>query len=241
MGSGIYSALSGGLAQMRKMAVEVNNLANAGNIGFKGSNLSFESLIDANLQNTRGGGKNFCRTAGQFIDFSQGSIKQTGRSLDLAIQGDGFFKVAGEDGFFYTRQGNFRIDNQGNLVTADGGMQVVGENGPINLPHTDVYIDAQGRITTDDGDVGKIDLYTTGEKQDLAQMPNGLFDLGEAGAEMPADGSELVQGGLEQSNVSSLKLATELIETKRAYAAYLKTMKVYSELGKKAVRIGRIG
>ncbi|MCF8024789.1 MAG: flagellar hook basal-body protein [Desulfobacteraceae bacterium] len=241
MGSGIYSALSGGLARMRQMEVAVNNLANAGNIGFKANNLSFESLIDSGLQNTRAGGKNFCRTADQFIDFSQGSIKQTGRSLDLAIQGDGFFKVAAEDGFFYTRQGNFRLDSQGNLVTADGKMQVIGENGPVNLPRSEVHIDSRGRISTDGEQVGKIDLYKVREEQSLIQRPDGVFEIQEDGAEVFAEDSELVQGGLEQANVSPIKLATELIETKRAYSAYLKTMKIYGDLGEKAVQIGRIG
>lgn len=241
MGSGIYSALSGGLARMRNMEVDVNNLANAGNIGFKASRVSFESLIDSGFQTNGAEGKNFCRPAGQFIDFSQGSIKQTGRSLDLAIQGQGFFKVAAEDGFFYTRQGNFRLDSQGNLVTADGKMQLVGENGPVNLPGTDVHIDSRGRISSDGEQLGKIDLYDVREKQNLIQRPDGIFEMQEEGTEISAESSELLQGGLEQANVSSIELATSLIETKRAYSAYLKTMKIYGDLGEKAIRIGSIG
>lgn len=241
MSSGIYSALSGGLARMQDLDVAVNNLANAGNIGFKASRLSFESLFDESLQNNRGQGMNFCRTSGAFIDFSQGDIKQTNRSLDLAVQGDGFFKVAGEDGFLYTRQGNFRLDDEGNLLTVEGNRQVVGVDGPVNLPGNDVQIDGQGRITADGAQVGQISLYKASDPGELTQKPDGLWELAEDAEELPAAEARLVQGGLEQSNVNPLLLTTEIIETKRAYAAYLKTMKAFSEMTEKAGQIGQIG
>jgi flagellar basal-body rod protein FlgF len=241
MGSGIYSALSGGIAKMQKMETAVHNLANANNTGYKASRLSFESLINDRLQNNAGQGMNYCRTASRFVDFTQGTLRQTGRSLDLAIKGEGFFKVAGPDGFFYTRQGNFTIDDQGDLVTADTGLQLVGENGPVNLPHSEVYIDEQGRITADGADVGKIDLYGFENLQALVQRPDGLFETGADNKEQAAEGFRLHQGSLEQSNVSALQMSTELIEIQRAYSAYLNTMKLYSDLGKKAAEIGRIG
>ncbi len=241
MSSGIYSALSGGLARMQDLDVAVNNLANAGNTGFKASRLSFESLFDRNLQNSRAEGMNFCRTARRFVDFSQGDIKKTNRSLDLAIRGEGFFKVAGEDGFAYTRQGNFRLDPEGNLVTADGKRQVVGEQGPVNLPAKDVHIDGGGRITADGQQVGKLTLYTVDDKSALSQQADGLWKPPEEAAEKPAGDSELVQGALERSNVNPVQLTTEVIETKRAYAAYLKTMKAFSDMTEKAGQLGQIG
>ncbi|MFO7861584.1 MAG: flagellar basal-body rod protein FlgF [Desulfosalsimonas sp.] len=241
MGSGIYSALSGGIARMQKMETSINNLANVGNIGYKASQLSFESLINDQLQNSSGKGMNYCRTASRYIDFSQGPMAETSRSLDLAIEGDGFFKVAGEDGFFYTRQGNFRLDSEGNLVTATGGLQVVGDNGPVNLPRNDVDIDEDGRITADGAGVGRIDIYGLSDPQSLVQRPDGLFELGGEAREQAANGARLHQGSLEQSNVSTMRMTTQLIETQRAYSAYLNTMKLYSDLGEKAREIGRIG
>ncbi len=226
---------------MEKLDVAVNNLANAGNIGFKASRLSFESLFDERRQNYAGNGKNFCRTSQCFVDFSQGDIEQTNRSLDLAIQGEGFFKVAGEDGFLYTRQGNFRLDSQGNLVMADSGLQVVGAEGPVNLPHRNVYIDSQGRITADGAQLGQITLYSVSDQGKLFQKGNGLWELSPEATEAPAGDAELIQGGIERSNVDPVLLTTEIIETKRAYTAYLKTMKAYSEMGEKAEEIGRIG
>jgi len=241
MSSGIYSALSGGLARMQKLDVAVNNLANAGNIGFKASRLSFESMFDENRQNYMGEGKNFCRTAERFIDFTQGDIEQTHRSLDVAIQGPGFFKVAGDDGFLYTRQGNFELDAQGNLVTADGRHQVVGANGPVNLPHSNVNIDARGRISADGTEVGRISVYSVPDPKALSEQGNGLWALSPDAAAAPAGDAELVQGGIERANVDPVLLTTDIIETKRAYAAYLKVMQAYSDMGEKAESLGRIG
>lgn len=226
---------------MQKLDVAVNNLANAGNVGFKASRLSFETMFDQNVQNYRAEGMNFCRTAQSYVDFSQGDIEQTGRSLDLAIQGDGFFKLAGDDGFLYTRQGNFKLDSRGNLVTSDGRYQVVGDNGPVNLPGRDVQVDNRGRISADGADKGRITLYSVSDKRALIQRGDGLLTLLPEAEEAADAGGELIQGALEQSNVNPLLLTTEIIETKRAYAAYVKTMKAFSEMGEKAEQIGRIG
>ncbi|MFO7930024.1 MAG: flagellar hook basal-body protein [Desulfosalsimonas sp.] len=242
MGTGLYSELSGGLAEMRQMETAVHDLANANKTGYKAGGMAFESMVDGNMQNTGANGMNFCRTSNRFIDFSQGDLKQTGRSLDMAIKGDGFFKVAGDDGFFYTRAGDFTVDDQGNLVTSAGRLQVVGEDGPVNLPHTDVEVDSRGRITSDGEELGRLDVYTVAEPQDLIQRPDGLYEAdGEAGEEPAGNGARVVQGSLEQSNASALELSTGLIETQRAYEAYLKNMKTHSDLGEQAARIGRVG
>ncbi|MFW5901617.1 MAG: flagellar basal body rod C-terminal domain-containing protein, partial [Thermodesulfobacteriota bacterium] len=152
-----------------------------------------------------------------------------------------FFKMAGDDGFLYTRQGNFELDDQGNLVTADGRKQVVGANGPVNLPHSNVQIDAQGRISADGAQVGQISVYSVSDPKALSEKGDGLYALAPDAAAAPAPDAELVQGGIEHANVDPVLLTTEIIETKRAYAAYLKVMKAYSDMGEKAESLGRIG
>ncbi|MCF8104731.1 MAG: flagellar basal-body rod protein FlgF [Desulfohalobiaceae bacterium] len=241
MSSGVYSALSGSVAKMQKLEVAVNNLANVSNIGFKASRVSFESLFSDVLQNSGGRGMNFTRTSARYTDFSQGDLKRTGQALDLAIQGQGFFKVAGEDGFQYTRRGNFTLDNEGNLVTATKGLQVIGEDGPVDLPHQEVLIDEKGRITAGGAQVGQINVYEVSDTEALRQKGNSLWELDKEGTDLPSADSGVVQGSLEQSNVNPLLLTTEVIETKRAYAAYLKTMKSFSEMAEKARQIGQLG
>lgn len=241
MSSGIYSALTGAVARMQDLEVAVNNLANVGNIGFKKSRLSFASVYDERIQNTYGFGKNFLRTADRYVDFSQGSIEQTGRSLDLAVKGDGFFKVAGKDGFLYTRQGDFTVNNQGNLVTSTGGLQVVGEDGPVFIPHADVTISRQGVITADGEEVGRLRVYDIEDRNALIQREDSMWQAGPENGDVLSEESEVLQGSLEHANVSALRLTTSIIDIKRSYAAYMKTMEIYSDLGQKARSLGDVG
>ncbi len=241
MSSGLYSALTGAVARTQNLEMAVNNLANVGNIGFKGSRVSFESIYQENVQNTHGKGKNFTRAGARYIDFSQGNIEKTGRSLDLAIKGDGFFKVAGEDGFLYTRKGDLKIDNQGSLVVSASGLQVVGEGGPIFLPHSEVHIGKQGEVSADGLQVGQLSLYDIEDKAAMIQRENGMWELAEGAVDVLSDTSELFQGALEHSNVNALRLTTEIIDINRSYAAYIQTMKTFSDLGEKARSIGEVG
>jgi flagellar basal-body rod protein FlgF len=241
MTSGIYSAVSGAVAKVQQLEVTLHNLSNVNNTGFKAGRVTFESLMDNYMQNNRGQGVNFARTAVCYNDFSQGDIVKTDLSLDLAIQGEGFFKVAGENGFLYTRQGNFRLDNQGNLVTSDSGLQVVGEDGPLNFPHSDVLINNEGIVTADGAQLGRLTVYEIPENQDLIRKGDGLWELKPGVTDRPSDSASVLQGNLERSNANPLLLTTELIEIKRAYAANMNTMKIFSEIGEKRNEIGRIG
>ena len=241
MSSGVYSALSGAVAKMHHLDVTLHNLANVENTGFKTSRLSFESLVDNNIQNYRSKGINYARPALSYNDFSQGDLEKTDQPLDLAIQGQGFFKVAGEKGFLYTRQGNFKLDDQGNLVTAETGLQVVGEDGPLNFPHSDVLINNEGLVVADGEQIGRVAVYEIPDNQDLIRKGDGLWELKPEVDDKPSDSAVLLQGSLERSNANPLFLTVEIIEVKRAYAAFMKTMKIFSEIGEKTREIGRIG
>lgn len=241
MGSGIYSALSGAVAKMQQLEVTVNNLANIGDIGFKADRVSFESVFNENLQNHIGRGVNFTRTSGSFTDFSQGDLETTNRSLDVAIKGEGFFKVAAEDGFLYTRQGNFKLDKQNNLVTSINDLQVIGEDGPVNFPHSNVLINKEGMVTADGNEIGRLTVYEIPENQNLLRKGNGFWELKPGAADKLSTGASLLQGSLERANVNAILLTTEIIETKRAYAAFMNTMKIFSDISEKAREIGRLG
>lgn len=241
MGSGIYSALSGAVAKMQQLEVTVNNLANIGDIGFKADRVSFESVFNENLQNRIGRGVNFTRTSGSYTDFSQGDLEKTNRSLDVAIKGEGFFKVAVEDGFLYTRQGNFKLDKQSNLVTSINDLQVIGEGGPVNFPHSNVLINKEGMVTADGNEIGRLTVYEIPENQNLLRKGNGFWELKPGTADTPSTGASLLQGSLERANVNAILLTTEIIETKRAYAAFMNTMKIFSDISEKAREIGRLG
>lgn len=137
MVSGKYSALSGAIAREQAMANVSNNLANISSTGYKKSQVSFESLLRGEQQAKQAKGINYTRIRENFTDFSPGAIRQTENPLDLAIHGDGFFKVQGQNGALYTRRGDFTLNAEGVLTTGNG-LPVLDEgNGQIIIPDTD--------------------------------------------------------------------------------------------------------
>ena len=146
----MYSAVSSLKAHQTKMDVIANNIANVGTVGFKKSNLQFSDIMTQTIQSSSGpsanlGGTNGisiglgAKVASQNTLFTQGALITTGRSSDLAIQGDGFFVVTNGTEIFYTRSGNFGVDSEGNLVTSEGYRVLGTTNGgdmlePLKVP-----------------------------------------------------------------------------------------------------------
>ncbi len=241
MSSGMYSALSGAIASMQQLDIISNNLANINNSGFKKDEVQFESLFQEQLQTNWGDGVNFNRIRGTSTDFTQGGLKETGRNLDLAIDGEGFFKVATEEGFSYTRSGDFQLREDGALVTPSG-EQLVGEQGPVSLPHAQVRVEGDGTVLDREGEeVDRISVYNVQDSSLLEKQGDNLWRYtGEEGDE-PATADKLRQGFLEESNVSTMHAMTELIEAKRLFQAYQRDMQAYGDVAEKAIEIGRIG
>lgn len=132
MNNGIYGAVSGSLAAVNKLDVLANNLANVNTPGYKKDRIRFESVLAASGAPGRGDGAREAPVLVEeryAIDFSVGDIRYTGNTFDLALDGEGFFVVNTPEGKAYTRQGNFRVDANGKLVTADG-YEVLGEGLP---------------------------------------------------------------------------------------------------------------
>lgn len=135
---GVYTALSGAIAQTLKMDTIANNIANVNTTGFKKDQQTFSEYLTAmekeqdvmkvprmpasieSFYDLNGGDKAFVDAAGTYTNFEQGSLKSTGGKLDVAIEGAGFFEVGTPNGVKLTRAGNFTIDGNGQLVTKDG-------------------------------------------------------------------------------------------------------------------------
>ncbi len=240
MSSGLYSALSGALAQRDSMMVTVNNLANVNNIGYKSNKNVFESYLRSSDQTNRAKGVNYVTVSEKVTDFSQGKLKRTGSPLDFGIQGQGFFKVAGDEGFMYTRKGAFRLDKDNNLVTFDG-YQVVGENGPINLPDDNVTVDDQGRIWDENNNqLGELTVYDLENTKDLQRYGSGYWTKKEDAREFIQESSSISQGFLEEANFSPLLVTQDLISLQRSFGAFIKTLESYGEISRQANEIGKI-
>ena len=176
-----------------------------------------------------------------FIDFTSGHIMDTGGKLDLAIKGDGFFKVQGQDGeILYTRNGSFAITD-GYLSDLDG-RRVLGQNGEIFLNGGEVDILANGEIRLDGQLVDVLDVVDIDNKEFLRKRGDNLFYVVENGAieELPFQG-EVLQGYLESSNMNPLSGMVEMVNLLREFEANQKVVRMQDEMLERAANeIGRV-
>lgn len=175
-------------------------------------------------------------------NFSQGNMLETGGVLDLALNGDGFFKVEGEDGeTYYTRDGSFTMNSNGEMTTLDG-HRVLGSGGTIVVNGNELSVSANGQVIVDGRTVATLDIVDLDNKEYLRKIGNNLYQMveGEDGEEIPFDG-EVVQGFLEESNVDSIREMVEMITLLRNFEAGQKAIRVQDEmLEKSSNEIGRI-
>jgi flagellar basal-body rod protein FlgG len=152
-----------------------------------------------------------------YTDFSVGSLRQTSGSLDVALNGQGFFIVAVNGEELLTRDGTFVLYPDGTLATKDGG-HVQGANGDIRLPNGIINIDESGRIFVDGEFIDTIRTTDITDKHTLRAFKDNYYRT-TAESEMSAYGGSVVQGFLENSNVSSVKEMVEMITLSRIYEA----------------------
>lgn len=245
MSSGVYSALSGALTRMKLMDSISDNLSNNKTVGFKKSRVVFEAKL-ANAQNLHSNAAlSLTRAQEGLTDYGQGPLVKSGVPTHVAIDGPGFFKVQEDaDTFCYTRQGNFRMDENGNMING-AGMKVLGEDGkPIVLDSPDVLIDENGNIQLESGDVKKLPLYSFDDQSVMQRKGGGLFSVSKEDirdSEQRVAEPKIYQGQLEESNVNMMQEMGKMIETMRAFEACQKMLKNYNSLDEKSVQIGRIG
>ena len=173
---GLYTAYTGMLNEQYRMDIMANNLANADTTGFKKEGSTAQSYSEImsvkikditenpNIPQRLGGVSLGVKIGETYTDFSQGSFRDTGNTLDLAISGDAFFNIeftnkAGETTTKYTRSGDFAMTKDGYLTTTDGDY-VLGEEGRIQLSTTagSTVVDENGNIYQDDEFVAKLKL-----------------------------------------------------------------------------------
>ncbi|HEB49713.1 MAG TPA: flagellar basal-body rod protein FlgF [Desulfobulbus sp.] len=245
MVSGKYSALSGAVAREQAMANIANNLANVSTTGFKRERISFESMLRGSRQTRQTRGINYSRIRAIETDFSQGALRQTGRALDVAIEGEGFFKIRNQGKTYYTRLGSFALDQDGTLKTT-AGFPVLGDSGQaIQIPGTRgraVSIDEQGGISVNGTPAGaRLQVFTVSDPRRLKKVGNNLFVLEPGATEQVTESARIIQGSLETSNVNMMEEMVRMIDTQRKFEALHKVMKSYSTLGERQSELGTVG
>ena len=208
--SGLYSAATGINAAERNQEIIAQNLANVNRSGYRRSILTFEPFektLNAAQEEIeiRGGS----RISKQAIDFTPGELEQTNRSLDVAIEGDGFLTVQGPTGTLLTRAGSLYVGEDGHLIL-NNGFQVIGEQGPIQIgPEANsdaVLITKDGAVMFDGEEIGKLQAQTVADKSQLEQVGDAMFRA-QSGT-LEAANVQFHQGFREGSNVSA---TTELV------------------------------
>ncbi|OQY25722.1 MAG: flagellar basal-body rod protein FlgF [Desulfobacteraceae bacterium 4572_35.2] len=240
MSSGIYAALSGAISKMQAVEVVSNNLSNVNTAGYKKDRLHFASVLDAATQTQQSNGMNYTYVPETVTDFTEGVMESTSNDLDVAIDGDGFFKINRDGLFYYTRLGNFDRAADGTMVTRTGDV-VLSENGnPIVLPEGPISIDEAGSILAAEGEVGKIGVFDP-DINLLEKRGNGQFYYsGNDTGVRQSDNGQVMQRYLERSNVKSMEETVIMMTSLRAFESYQKAMKNYYTIDAKADEIGSL-
>ena len=245
MNSGMYAAVSGSLAAMRRMEVISNNLANINTPGYKKDKMSFEGLLAGSVnppavpQGTTA--DPILQKENIYIDYASGPTSQSGNPLDLALDGDGFFAVTTPEGTAYTRQGNFRTSVDGTLVTVDGYPVQDSGGGAIRIQGSRVEIDAKGGVTVDGTQAGAISVVDFEKPYNMSKVGNALFVPAGPQAVPQAGKAQVQQGHIEGSNVESISEMVQMIETNRYFEACSKVIKGFDDMATKAANdLGRV-
>lgn len=222
----VYLAAQAAKGTMARQDNISSNLANVSTPGFRQQLMAFQA---APVEGEGSGTRSYAVETSIGFDDTPGQVLSTGRNMDVAIQGKGWFAVTDAGGNeAYTRGGSFQVDAQGNLVT-QSGLAVLGDGGPINVPpDTRLTFEADGTVSavplTGGGNVvqlGRLKLVND-EENPMVRGDDGLFRL-KNGETAQANPAVRVSGGfLESSNVNAVDMMVQMITAARQYELQMK-------------------
>ena len=235
-------AASGLRARMESLDLMANNAANSSTSGFK-ADREFYSLYVAPEAQEAGSSTTMPLIESRWTDLTQGTLRPTGNALDLAISGKGFFTVDGPTGTLYTRNGNFRLDPTGKLVTADG-YAVQGASGAVTLEASlPIDISSDGSILQGGQTVGQLSVADfPGAVGILKQGSNYFRAVDPTLTPAAATGASVEQGKLEDSNAGSAQAAISVVGIMRQFEMLQKAAQIGNDMGKQAIeQVARVG
>lgn len=268
---GMESAANGMLALMDMHDMIANNLSNVNTVGFKKGSLRFKDIMESAVYSQKGsilrndssrylGDLSVGSQSLEYIhDFSQGALDKTNNPYDVAIEGDGFFKIQDIDGkISYTRNGSFVVNDQQYLVTKQGEYVLDINNRRIRMIPEDFDPELfRDRIETVIGESGNIEINSYNQKIPLQTIgvfdfsnKEDLFEIGDAkfipmdpenNPELRSEKFTVQQGMLELSNSNVIREMINTIATSRNYESLTKVVSTNSDMLATAVSVGRIG
>ncbi|QKF82915.1 flagellar basal-body rod protein FlgG [Halarcobacter ebronensis] len=250
---GLYTAATGMNAMQNQIDVTSNNIANVNTIGFKQDRAEFQDLMYESLNYTSGLTSETTmnptgidvglgvKTSGVQKNFKEGDLQTTNNTLDLAIQGNGFFQITMPNGdIAYTRGGAFKLDNEGNLVNGSGYLLEPQITIPENLIKVSIAND--GTVSAEDPqtgeitELGQITLVDFINPAGLTPLGNSLYLSSDASGD-PIEGvateeqfGSISQGMIELSNVKLVNEMVDLITAQRAYEANSKSISTADDM-----------
>ena len=263
---GIYTAVSGALAQSQKLDTIANNLANVNTSGFKKDRQVFNEYLTAyekqddviqvpripasveSFYDMQGGDKAYVNTAGTYTNFAQGDLKSTGSSTDVAIEGKGFFEVLTPQGVRYTRNGSFMIDGNGRLVNREGQPFLrAGNQDPaqrtFQVTSPNITVSQSGDIYEGGNAIGKLSVVDFANPDDLAKVGNSNYQLKSNATSTPVAALEarIQQGFVEGSNVNVVEEMTDMITANRVFEATQSAIKAQDQMDDKLInQVGKV-
>lgn len=250
----LYTAVSGMITQEAKQDIISNNLANANTVGFKQDNLSLSRFDDVLIQNydKQQGGQNVQNIIGKLslgskvdgvrTDFTEGSIEETGKATDFAINGRGFFSVQNNGTSYYSRDGHFHVDSRGYL-TNDSGYSVMGKNAstgnvePIYVGNAQMSSDANGNILLGGKPAYKLATVDFADYSTLSKSGDNLY----TGSGAKVADVNINSNSLEKSNVNLISTMIDMLTTMRSFETNQKIVQSIDEtLDKSVNQVGAV-
>ena len=239
----INKSVTGMSSNQGKIDIISNNIANSQTVGYKKLDIGFLDLYTDTLSRMSyphnkdnlvvGTG---VRLSNATRNFSQGALKETGISTDLAIDGEGYFRVISNDGTYkYTRSGEFSFDANGKLVDDNGNTLDIDYNQGINpqtldLSKGDFTVNDNGDVFINNQNIGSIVLYIPQGSNDFTSVGDGLFSLNNGATLSIVNNPKIHQGYIETSNVNMQTEMTDLIMAQRAFQFNSKAMQATDEM-----------
>jgi len=232
-------------ALQQEYLVITSNLANASTAGYKRRVTAFSEVLSPMLAGGAAGaagetGRGMQIQGHTRVDFSQGALRQTERSLDVAISGQGFLVIETADGPLYTRNGSLHTSATGQLVTA-GGHPIQGVSGPIVVPaevsNTSIQITSDGTVLAGGEQIGQLRVVDFEKPEHLEPVGECAFRAPTDLAQRPPKDAVVCQGFLEDSNVSPVKELVGLITVSRTYEANLRTVNATDDRMKSLLQV----
>ncbi len=234
---GIYHAAAGMIPRESQLEAVSNNLANANTTAHKSDRRLFRTTLNNRL--LQGGPYGTPVTLPPELyylqtDHSQGSLEKTDNPLDVAIAGKGFFVIETENGNCYSRGGNFKLNEENELVN-NLGFRVLGESNPIQITGSEVVIRDTGEVIVDGSVIDKLQIVDFEEPYNLRRNGYGFFVAEDGSTGQLIEESKLMQGYIERSNVNVVKEMVQMIELNRIYDILQKAIITQDETLKMAV------